>query len=333
MATRSIPDKVGNFSQGTSNALFLKTYSITGEPQDVENVNITIIDSYSETLVNAEFATKAGDGYYYYEWNIATDAKIGEYSIVWNYISDGVSTNIYQSSIINDAPSSKNAYYGFVADMRNSLEYHLRAPMNIPIYFEEAKNLDNFSTYKLTFPRWNQSSGVKVYRNQELIRDGYSIDFFKGQIIFDSPNTEYDIINVDYNFRWFTDPQLMVFLNNGVQRINMYPPVSYHSLASLPSRFIPAVIYSAVVDGLREMMLSIQFQEPQLIFGSTEKAQSAFGNFDTLKKNYEESLKGMLDAKKVGPYAGLTRMVVVPEYTLPGGRSRYFRYLFTGSNI
>jgi hypothetical protein len=125
----------------------------------------------------------------------------------------------------------------------------------------------------------------------------------------------------------------MVFLNNGVQRMNMYPPVSYHSLERMPSRFIPIVIYSAVVDALREMMLSVQFQEPQLIFGSTERAQSVFGNFDTLKKNYEETLKGMLDAKKVGPYTGLTRMVVVLEYTLPGGRSRYFRYLFTGSNV
>ena len=27
-------------------------------------------------------------------------------------------------------------------------------------------------------------------------------------------------------------------------------------------------------------------------------------------------------------FTGLTRAVVVPEYTLPGGRSRWFRYLF-----
>lgn len=333
MSIRSIPDKLGNFSQGTSNALFLKTYGTTGEPQDVEGVTVTITDSYSNVLVDGQYATKAGDGYYYYEWLIDPESQPGECSIVWNYTSDNISTSVYQVAIINEAPSSGNAYYGFTYELRTSLEYHLRAPMNIPVYFEEAKNIDNYTTYKLNYPRWNQSAGVKVFRNQEMIRDGYSIDFFKGQIIFDNPNTEYDIINVDYNFRWFTDPQLMVFLSNGIQRINMYPPVSFYSLGSIPGRFIPAVIYSAVIDALREMMLSIQFQEPQLVFGSIEKAQNVFGNFDTLKKNYEESLKGMLEAKKMGPYAGLTRMIVVPEYTLPGGRSRYFRYLFTGSNL
>ena len=46
----------------------------------------------------------------------------------------------------------------------------------------------------------------------------------------------------------------------------------------------------------------------------------------------EEDLNKMYEQKKFGPYVGLTRMVVVPEYTLPGGRSRWFRYMFTGSN-
>lgn len=332
MATRSIPDKVGNFSQGTSNAIFLKTYSPTGEAEDIQSPSITITDSSNDEIVSAS-ATKAGDGFYFYEWVIARDQQEGEYSIEWSYLSDGNVSYVYQTAVVTSAPSISNAYFGFVADLKTSLEYHLKAPMNIPVYKEEGRPVDNYTTYKFTFPRWNQYQGVKVYRNQELIQDGFSIDFFHGKIIFDVPNTEYDIVNCDYNFRWFSDPQLMVFLNNGVQRMNMYPPVSYHSLERMPSRFIPIVIYSAVVDALREMMLSIQFQEPQLIFGSIERSQSVFGNFDTLKKNYEETLKGMLDAKKVGPYTGLTRMVVVPEYTLPGGRSRYFRYLFTGSNV
>jgi hypothetical protein len=48
-----------------------------------------------------------------------------------------------------------------------------------------------------------------------------------------------------------------------------------------------------------------------------------------LKKNYEESFKGFLDAKKLGPYPKSVA-VVTPEYTLPGGRSRWFRYIFSG---
>ena len=101
----------------------------------------------------------------------------------------------------------------------------------------------------------------------------------------------------------------------------------------MPERAITPVIYAAVTDALREMLMSLQFQEPQMVFGSPERAQNVFSNLDNLKKNYEESLKGLLDAKKNGPYTGLTKAIVVPEYTLPGGRSRWFRYLFTGSNV
>jgi predicted amidohydrolase len=79
-------------------------------------------------------------------------------------------------------------------------------------------------------------------------------------------------------------------------------------------------------------MMSLAFQEPQQVFGGQEKASALVSNLDTLKKNYEEDFNKMLDAKKFGPYIGLTRVVVTPEYTLPGGRSRYFRYLFSGSS-
>jgi len=332
MTTKSIPDKVGNFSQLTSNALFLKTYNLSGEAEDVESPTVTIKDS-DDAIVITGNATKAGEGYYFYEWNIDSELDPGEFNIIWEYTANSVVSNVYQSVIVTASPGASNAYFGFVADMKTSLEYHLRAPMNIPVYYEEIKPSDSYTTYKTNFPRLNQSSGVKVYRNQELVENGFSIDFFKGKIIFDNPNTEYDIINIDYNFRWFSDPQLMAFLNNGVQRLNISPPVSYHSLLRLPERFIPCILYAATIDALRELMLSLQFQEPQIIFGGSEKSQNVFSSFDTLKKNYEESLKTMLEAKKLGPYTGLTRMVVVPEYTLPGGRSRYFRYLFTGSNV
>jgi len=78
--------------------------------------------------------------------------------------------------------------------------------------------------------------------------------------------------------------------------------------------------------------MCLQFQQPQQVFGGPEGAQKAFSNLEILKKNYEEEWKLLYEMKKLGPYTNLTRSIVVPSYTLPGGRSRWFRMLFSGAS-
>ena len=86
---------------------------------------------------------------------------------------------------------------------------------------------------------------------------------------------------------------------------------------------------AASSDAIRSMLLSLMFQETQLVYGGADAAKNAFSQLESLKKNYEETWTKGLEQKKNGPYTGLTKMVVVPEYTLPGGRSRWFRNLFS----
>ena len=330
-----IADYVGNFSQGTMNNLFLKVTDMDGKAKAVEDVKITISrdEAYSDPIIDLATVSSIQDGYYFYEWSISTDAIPGNYTITWTYLLDDEESSTIQSVIVSEKPSAENAYWGAVNDLRVALEFHIRAAMNIPVYFEQSKPSRDKKTFKFTFPRWNQSAGVRVYRNQEIVDSGVTINYFKGEVVFDQPLSTYDVVNCDYNFRWFDDGQLYRFLQAGLQRYNFFPAASYYTLDQLPDRAVSPVIYGAVIDALREMLMSLQFQEPQLVFGSPERAQNVYSNLEGLKKNYEETLKGMLDAKKNGPYAGLTKMVVTPEYTLPGGRSRWFRYMFTGSNI
>lgn len=330
-----IAEHVGNFSRGTVNSLFLKVTDIDGMAKSAERVKITInsTEPYGEDAVYNEVASTVQSGYYFYEWEISNDAQLGTYLITWTYLIDDVEQSVVQYVVVNDRPEAESAYWGFLNDLRVSLEFHIRPAMNIPVYFEQSKPSRDRMKYRFSFPRWNQTAGVKVYRNQEIVESGVTVNYFRGEIEFSEPQSVYDVINCDYNFRWFDDSALYRFLQNGVDRFNYYPPVSYYSLSQMPDRAITPTIYAATVDALRELMMSLQFQEPQIVFGGPEKSQNVFGNFDTLKKNYEESLKSMLDAKKNGPYTGLTKMIVVPEYTLPGGRSRWFRYLFSGSNI
>jgi len=330
-----IAEHIGNFSQATANNLFLKLTDIDGVAKSAEDVKITISkdDAYGDPVIDMATASAVQQGYYFYDWEIAPDATVGSYTIIWTYTLDGEEQSTLQSVIVSKAPELESPYWGPVNDLRIALEFHIRPAMNIPVYFEQAKPSRDKKTYRFGFPRWNQSAGVRVYRNQEIVDSGVTVNYFKGEVTFESPLSTYDVVNCDYNFRWFEDSQLYRFLQSGVQRYNSFPAVSYYGLHALPERAITPVIYAAVTDALREMLMSLQFQEPQMVFGSPERAQNVFSNLDNLKKNYEESLKGLLDAKKNGPYTGLTKAIVVPEYTLPGGRSRWFRYLFTGSNV
>jgi hypothetical protein len=67
-------------------------------------------------------------------------------------------------------------------------------------------------------------------------------------------------------------------------------------------------------------MLCLQFQQPQKVFGGAEQADKVFGNLESLKKNYEEELKAVYVEKKNQPYVGLTRTIITPSISLPGGR-------------
>ena len=47
---------------------------------------------------------------------------------------------------------------------------------------------------------------IILYRNKgQIVNGGYSIDYNSGSIIFDNKMTSYDMVYIDYNFRWFSD--------------------------------------------------------------------------------------------------------------------------------
>jgi len=332
MALSQSTESQGTFTQGTSNSLFLCLTSLNSQPVAATDVSVTLTSPSGEVDVDADTAITISDGYYAYIWSVASDAEVGRWDLTWSY-NDGIETNtITQEVVINERPDPEGVYFGQVRDLIVALEYHIRPTMNIPVYFEQGRTSKDNATFAFSFPRWNQSAGVIIYRNNNIVDEGFSTNYFRGTVTFDIPLTSYDIVNADYNFRWFSNDQLYRFLANALGKFNFYPPRSNYSLFSVPSEIVPAVLYGAAADAIREMMLSLAFQEPQLVFGGAERASNLSSSLDTLKKNYEESVKGFLDGKKLGPYPK-SRNIVTPEYTLPGGRSRWFRYIFTGGGV
>jgi hypothetical protein len=64
-------------------------------------------------------------------------------------------------------------------------------------------------------------------------------------------------------------------------------------------------------------------ESPQSLAGWVEELQNAMA----LPVMYKEDFDKMLEKLPIATYPGV-RSVVVPEYNMPGGRSRFFRYIW-----
>ncbi len=339
---RSVSSFRGTFRQGSIVDLLLKITDFDGTPIDPSFIDVAIegpietasvdmvVTSSGPEVVDTSDPFKIEDGYYVYSWDTSINQSIGTYDATWTYVVDGKERYEFQSFTIvesgaNSLPSS--FYTERLIAMREALEYHLSCAQTIPVYFEQAKPSRDGMKFDFTFPDWNQSAGVRIYRNEKIVNSGVEVDYFKGSVSFDTTLLSQEIVHADYNFKWFSEEALTRFLVNALQTVNIFPPHTGFNLDDLPDRYFPIVLYGAAKDALRQIMMCLNFQEPAQVFGGTEAAQKAFSNFETLKQNYHKDWEKLVEQKKFGPYPK-TRMVVTPEFTLPGGRSRWFRYLF-----
>lgn len=330
---RAVADFRGAFLQNSSAILLLRITDLDGNAKSAESIVISITDPNGSTVsLQNNVPDLVNPGFYAFEWDVATDAVIGEYIVNWTYTVDGVVNVEPQTIIVSNNPnmySNNNLLYsGPQNALRTSLSHLIRPIQSIPVYREPAKQSKDNKTFEFTFPRWNQSAGAKILRNDNIVTEGITIDYFKGKVIFDNALTDVDRVEAIYNFRYFSDEELDTYLNNAAQMYNITPPTTY----GLTSIWVPTIIYGAAIDAIRGFILAMQFPEIALILGNAEAAGRVAGTLESLKKNYEGWWFRALDSKKNGPYVGLTKMVTTPEFALPGGRSRWFRYLFSGGS-
>jgi hypothetical protein len=328
---RSVPEYRGSFAQASYASLFLRINALAGSPVDPESITATIQDQ-SLNAIHTASPEKLAIGLYVFEWYIPGTQPVGEYIVTWSYTVQGVPYTNVQTFVISNQAATQGLYNALMIYIRQGFTNMIQNIQAIPVYRELAKPSVDKKTYYFSFNKWNQSPGCKLYRNNLEVDSGYMVDYANGKIVFDTANTDYDTITADYNFKWFSDDQLDTFLNNASQMFNIAPPQTLYSLLQMPGQYISVVLYGATVDALRNMMLSLQFQEPQMVFGGPEKAQTVFGNLETLKKNYEETWNKALDNKRLGSYKGLTQSLIIPSFALPGSRSRWFRMMFSTAN-
>ena len=314
----------GTFRQGETVNLYLKVTELGGTLVDPYSITCTVSgpieDLSGSQEVSSGISFKADNGFYIYSWNIEIDAATGTYEALWFYIVDDVEIQEIQTVVVTDStPIAPYFYTETWKAYRAALEHHIACAQAIPILYEQDRQSYDNMTFDFSFKNWNSSSNPRVYKNEILVAAGFATDYDNGRIVFSEALMPQEQINIDYNFRWFTDDELNRFLLNALQTVNVYPPHTGYALANLPARYSTIVLYGAAKDALRQLMMCLQFQQPQQVFGGAEQANQAFSNMETLKQNYSSDWEKLLEQKKLGPYPS-AQLVVTPEYTLPGGR-------------
>jgi hypothetical protein len=333
------------FRRGSIATLYANFTELSGMSVDPPAPKMSVY--YKDTLILSPVTMlKAKDGLYYYDWDIPATTTLGQYAVLFEAVIDGIEVQgendvfILPASIDNSVGSGGGEMLNLpecdvteissrMSDLIGAVFYFIEEAQTIPIYDEQAVILESETVARGTFKMWNNLAfrSPIVRKNGEQITSGYSVNFVRGYLDFDKPLLETDTIELDYNFRCFDDCALAQYISASLQDINIVAPATSYTIENLPAVWESTVIYGAVAHALRRLVFKLNFQEKAIIFGGRDSISEIISNFSALLTQYKEKFEDQKTLVKRGrwptPYG-----VVVPEYTMPGGRSRWFRYLY-----
>jgi hypothetical protein len=189
-----------------------------------------------------------------------------------------------------------------------------------------------FSTiYSAAYPNWVRDPRPITRVNNRIVDDGWHVDW-NGKIYFDGIMAPEDSVNVSYQFAYFSDEEILSFLNLSLQIMNSTPPASivYSNLNNMPIEWNAPVLLYAAVTALKRLIFGLNFREKAVIFTRPDDpnaAQQAIQNFKDLYTDYSTLWTEVSKNAKTRKLYGMA-MYVTPEYSLPSGRSRWFRYMY-----
>lgn len=318
------------YAQGQTATLVAQfVTSPEGMPVDVPDATVTVFDPNLDEALPPTEMIQVLTGFYYYYWPIPNSQPVGTYTVRYTGTVLGTPTATTDTINLIEAGSSADTTSDSAAFAIAALEKYLGCAQNIPVYNELGRRIGTDRTmYQLSWPRWNLGNHI-IKRNNIIISTGYTLDMDTGTLTFSSPTHNSDVVRASYNFRFFSDADLLRFLNDALSQINLESPGTSFTLDNIPSSYIGVLMQGAAKNALKKLLLCLNFQEPATIFGGREGAQQAISNLNSLKENYEKEFTADKKQIKRARYPS-TVGIIQPEYTMPGGRARWFRYLFSG---
>ena len=300
--------------------------------------SVDIIAEDGSTLAAGLVTVKDKIGYYYADWLVPVALSPGKYYDQWTYTfaSDPQQKNTSYFQVYTadqwlsfGGSTTSAGMTDRMATLVRALEYDfIYETMHIPLYWEQGLRTPDPTRFNFAFKNWRQDPKPLVRKNGQLLDEGWMPDY-QGQVFFTSAMDPTDDISASYTFAYFGYDELSGFIMEGLRAMNSIPPASqyYNTVDTTPRFWDYGILLVAAIHALRRLVMGLNFQERAIIFGEDpERAAAAKTSFQQLYTDYStlwiEISKGI---KKALPQIGI---ISVPEYTLPGGRSRWFRYLY-----
>jgi hypothetical protein len=308
---------------------------------------VEMVDSDGVVLLDTVTATLDTLGTYFADYDVPISLPPGQYYDRWKFKWDAAEDeqefvqtfHVHtRDSIINFIGTSSSLNINArMAELMNDLvnEFIFEA-QHIPIHWEQGQRTADNTRFKFAYRNWLKDPRPLLRLNGTLLDDGWYADF-NGNVYFEEPLRSSDVVTVDYQFAYFSDIEIAGFIKQGLSALNSMPPAtnSYRDVAAAPRFWDYGIILSAAIHALRRLVFGLNFQERAIIFGEPSAdgtfsgAQNAQSSIQGLYSDYSELWKDVADGiKKELPQIAVT---VQPEYTLPGGRARWFRYAFAVS--
>jgi hypothetical protein len=219
-------------------------------------------------------------------------------------------------------------YSVMLSDHYDALTYLLKDVMELTVDYEQGRINHDGTEVEFTYKYWDLASTPKVYKNSIPIVNGYTVDKQNGKIRFNSPlrhTDPVDVITADYKFGVFSENEMIAFLNQSVATYNGFRPMTTYGIGSMPIFADAAMTLGAAFFALQSIGIGFLNQQARVKWGEAEWKE-LMGQVETIKSKYQEQWNKLLEEKKYN--LARPASIYEPSYTLPGGRSRFFRYMF-----
>lgn len=299
---------------------------------------VTIIAQNGVDTIEVLATVEESPGIYYADYNVPIDADVGRYYDKWTFqYDDGgddheviTHFDVFPAdSIVNFSSSTVSQMFTDIMErgIRDLSNLFIYEAMHIPVYGEQAQRTASGLRYNFAYKNWNRDPRPMLRINNRLEENGWYADY-NGNVFFQTERDPSDVVTAYYNFAYFSKDDLAGFLDTGLGAMNAIPPASTtaSTLAAAPMEWWHGIQVYAAMQALRRLLLGLSFQETAIIFGEGDKMSSARDLIRGLYEDYSSIWKDLSSGvKKKLPGIG---SIVLPEYTLPGGRARWYRYLY-----
>jgi hypothetical protein len=318
------------YAQGQTATLTATFTNTVGMNVDVPDATFSVFGTGGTPIVTPSPMSKLYTGFYFFDWAIPNSLPVNTYTALITGTVQGIpnAMTTYVTVVGAGTGTAVSATQREIG-MIDALNSYIGSANRITVKNQVATRDETKRQFFFTWPRWNL--GAQVRRNGNVISSGYTLDYSTGLITFEKAQHETDKVSASYNFKWFTDNEMLRFLNDALSQMNIEAPGTTFTLETVPDPYVGTLMQGAIKNAMMQIIISTMFQEPATVFGDMDRLKFAMDNAKTIKENAEKQFERDKKQVKRARYPA-TYAVVQPEYALPGGRSRWFRYLFS-SNV